>query len=59
MCLKHYNTKVRRKGDNVNMHEEKKPIPSSDRREKNSRAELKYLIYKVLESRQEKWHAVT
>ncbi|SAM02984.1 hypothetical protein [Absidia glauca] len=32
--IKHYNTKVGRKVDNVNMHEEKKTFPSSDKREK-------------------------
>jgi hypothetical protein len=56
VCLKWYNTEVRTKDHNVNMHEGKEPFPSSNRREKRKfmRAEFKYHLKRGFEARHEK-----
>ncbi|SAL96353.1 hypothetical protein [Absidia glauca] len=50
----HYNTKVGRKVDNVNRHEEKKTFPSSDKREKEkfSLSAFESHLLLIFESRQ-------
>jgi hypothetical protein len=57
MYIKYYNTKVRRKGDNVNMHEEKKHFPSSEgRRKENSERHLKVIFCWVSNPAVKKWN---